>query len=308
MPVMPDDHETPATRATPTMRFAVLTDAHIGATTANRWHNRFLTDHPEETLAATVAAVNHEAPDFTIVTGDLSDTAGDDELSRARDVLNGLDAPWIVCRGNHDQHATGSNDAFARAFGDRAPVGVVGADHLPLPENIAMVVLDADWGRDGDTWRVWIPDDQVTAAVDALSERSDVPDLLIVACHFPLVRQGEYIRSRDPEGKNAGTIWEGEQVLETLASRAARTLCFTGHQHFHHITTQDGWPNWLHCTTASLAEYPAEFRLVTIDDRGVDIRTLPGAPDVVAANPPSVMWVHGRDEDREFRWAADTRA
>ena len=56
-----------------------------------------------------------------------------------------------------------------------------------------------------------------------------------VACHFPFVRQSAYIRSQAADGKNAGTLWDGEQALGRLVSLAGTTLVFTGHQHFHHI-------------------------------------------------------------------------
>jgi predicted phosphodiesterase len=281
----------------PAMRFAVVTDLHIGATTANRWHNRFLTDEPEATLAATVAAINDQQPEFVLVTGDLSDTASEQELRLARETLDGLVAPWIVSRGNHDQAAAGGSEEFQRLFGDRAPVGLVSDDLLPLPDGACLVSLDADWWTDGEQWRVFLPDEQIEQAVAALAERK--PDLLLVTCHFPFVRQSDYIRSRAEGGKNAGTLWEGEQALARLAATAGATLVFTGHQHFHHIATGE---NWLHCTTASLAEYPAEFRVVTAGPDGIQIRTLPGAPEIVAGAPVEVTWVHGRSEDRELVW------
>ena len=281
----------------PSMRFAVVTDLHIGATTANRWHNRFLTDEPEATLAATVAAINDQQPEFVLVTGDLSDTASEDELRLAREALDGLAAPWIVSRGNHDQAAAGGSEVFRRLFADRAPVGLVSDEHVTLPDGACLVSLDADWRTEGEQWRVFLPDEQIEQTISALAERT--PDLLLIACHFPFVRQSDYIRSRAEDGKNAGTLWEGEHALARLAATAGATLVFTGHQHFHHIVTG---ARWLHCTTASLAEYPAEFRMVTTGPDGVQVSTLPGAPEIVAGAPVEVTWVHGRSEDREVVW------
>jgi predicted phosphodiesterase len=280
-----------------TLRIAHVTDLHVGATTANHWHNDFLSDQPEATAAATVAAVNRERPDVVLVTGDISDTATDEQLRGARQVLDGLDAPWIVCRGNHDVSPEGDRSRFDRAFGWRAPVGLVGSDTLPLPGGVALVVLDADWRTEGDRWVVFVPEAQTDRLAARLAR--DRPELLLVVCHFPFVRQSDYIRSRDPEGKNAGTLWHGEQALEQLARQAGTTICFTGHQHFHHIATGDGW---LHCTTASLAEYPAEYRVVDIGPDDVTIGTRCAVPDLIAANPPRVTWVRGREPDRELSW------
>lgn len=284
----------------PAMRFAVVSDPHIGATTANRWHNRFLTDEPEATLEATVDAINAEQPDFVLVTGDLSDTATAEELRLARSTLDRLAAPWIVSRGNHDQAEAGDSDQFWQMFGDRAPVGLVDNDSLPMPDGVRVLSLDADWRTVGDQWRVFIPDDVIEQAVAALTQQP--PELLLVACHFPFIRQSEYIRSRAADGKNAGTLWAGETALDRLAASAGTTLVFSGHQHFHHIATG---ANWLHCTTAALAEYPAEFRVVETGPSGVRIRTLPGAPDIVAGAPVNVTWVHGLPGDREITWQPD---
>ncbi len=279
------------------MRFAVVSDLHIGATTANHWHNRFLTDEPEATLAATVDAINAEQSDFVLVTGDLSDTATDAQLRLARSTLDRLAAPWIVSRGNHDQAESGDSDQFWQLFGDRALVGLVDATSLPVPDGVRVLSLDADWRTEDGRWRVFIPDDAIDQALATLTQQP--PELLLVACHFPFIRQSEYIRSRAADGKNAGTLWEGEQALDRLTTCAGTTLAFTGHQHFHHIATG---ANWLHCTTAALAEYPAEFRIVETGPSGVRIHTLPGAPEIVAGAPVDVTWVHGLPDDRDLHW------
>lgn len=66
------------------MRFALLTDLHLGSNTSGGWHNRRLTDHPADTVRATVTAINAEAVDFTIVLGDLAEHGSEAELREAR--------------------------------------------------------------------------------------------------------------------------------------------------------------------------------------------------------------------------------
>jgi hypothetical protein len=283
----------------PPFRFAVFTDLHVGATTTNKWHNHFLTDHPEQTIAVTVAAINREHPDFVVVLGDLSDNASLPELSAARGELDRIAAPWIVCQGNHDVTDSGDRSAWDQVFGDRAPIGVLGHDTLPLPDGIRAVALEATFGEVDGQWRVTIAEELAELTLSGLRESR--PELLLVFVHFPLIRQSEHVRAYG--GKNAGTLWEGESLLAGLTASADTTLFFAGHQHFHHIVTSPSTPRWLHCTTGSQAEYPAEFRIVGIDAAGVSIHTLPGAPDVVAAAPPpQVTWVAGRPEDRESHW------
>ncbi|HBY46307.1 MAG TPA: metallophosphoesterase [Thermomicrobiales bacterium] len=282
-------------------RFAVVTDLHIGSTTANRWHNRFLTDHPEQTAETAVAAINRDAPDFVIVLGDVSDNAREEELRLARAALDRLEAPWVVCRGNHDVTAQGDRAPFDRAFAGHAPVGLADRAQLPLPGGLALAVLDAGWGQVDGRWWVNVPLEQIEAVrAGVVATR---PALLVVAGHFPFVDQAPFIRSMAADGRNAGTQTDGERTIAALAGPGYRTLLLTGHQHFHHIVASStDEPAWLHVTTASLAEYPAEYRIITIDGRRVTIETRPAAPDLVAANPPEVDWVRGREADRERVW------
>ncbi|RIK38284.1 MAG: hypothetical protein DCC58_16880, partial [Chloroflexi bacterium] len=98
-------------------RIAVLSDIHVGSTRAGGWHNRFLRDDPEETLAEVVESVNRLEPHLVLVLGDLSDTAAAAELERCRSVLEGLYAPWLVCQGNHNVTDDDDTSAFEATFG-----------------------------------------------------------------------------------------------------------------------------------------------------------------------------------------------
>jgi predicted phosphodiesterase len=282
----------------PNLRFAVFTDLHIGSDASGGWHNRRLTDDPAATVRATVAAVNAEAVDFTVVLGDLAEDGSAAELRAARAVLDGLAMPWLACRGNHDVPPDDDRAVFERVLGEHAALGgILPSAQLPLPAGVTTVVFDADWNEEGDQWRVFVPEAQVAEVLAALEAAR--PDVLLVFCHFPLVRQSQHVKLHN--GKNAGTLWDGPRLLRVLAEHCEMLLCFAGHQHFHHIERS---ATWLHCTTASLVEYPAEYRVVTIGPDSIQIETRCGAPQVVAAAPaPEVTWVAGEVDDRALAWS-----
>jgi 3',5'-cyclic AMP phosphodiesterase CpdA len=285
----------------PNLRLAVITDLHVGSDTSGSWHNRYLSDDPADTTRAAVATLNAARPDAVLVLGDLAEHGAPQELAAARAALDGLQAPWLACRGNHDRPPGGDDSGFMQALGSHAQVGVVTADTLPMPDGVMALSFAADWAHEDGRWRVAIPEAELRNALDALANTR--PALLLALCHFPFVRQSDYVRARDPQGKNAGTLWEGEAALAELAARCDALLCLAGHQHFHHIATG---ANWLHCTTAALVEYPADYRLITIGPAGVQIETRPAAPEVVAAAPPPrVTWPAGRPQDRECVWRPD---
>jgi parallel beta-helix repeat protein len=91
--------------------FAIVTDIHMGYTKpdygANGYDDRtggpsedyFLT----ERLRGIVSWINnHPEIHFVVVLGDIADTAEYSEFLTARDILNGLDVPYIPLIGNHD--------------------------------------------------------------------------------------------------------------------------------------------------------------------------------------------------------------
>jgi 3',5'-cyclic-AMP phosphodiesterase len=109
---------------------AQLSDPHIGAEWAEA--------DSVAGLAAAVASVRAmpRQPDAVLVSGDLADSAADDEYGQVRELLAPLDAPLYVLPGNHDDR-----HALRRHF------GVPGADSEPVQYSadlgpMRLVVLD----------------------------------------------------------------------------------------------------------------------------------------------------------------------
>jgi 3',5'-cyclic AMP phosphodiesterase CpdA len=74
------------------MRIIQISDSHISLDTPQRLND----------LQRCVAAVNEQAPDLVIHTGDVAHDAKPEEYQQARDALDQLQAPWFVMPGNRD--------------------------------------------------------------------------------------------------------------------------------------------------------------------------------------------------------------
>lgn len=90
-----------ATKGKKEIRFAVISDTQ-------RWY--------DETEDAVEVLNQRGDLDFVLHTGDLSDFGLKLEFEKQRDILNGLDVPYVCLLGNHDCLATGL-DVYRRIFG-----------------------------------------------------------------------------------------------------------------------------------------------------------------------------------------------
>ncbi|MCU0377800.1 MAG: PQQ-binding-like beta-propeller repeat protein [Bacteroidales bacterium] len=95
------------TSASAQLRFALVTDTHIGGTGA------------DEDLRRTVTDINGiDTIDFVIVSGDVTEFGSDAELTLVKEILEGLNKPWYIVPGNHDTKWSESGaNSFRRIFG-----------------------------------------------------------------------------------------------------------------------------------------------------------------------------------------------
>jgi len=79
------------------MRIAHISDLHIVAE-----GNTLGVAPMAENLAKVVAHINAKRPDLVLVSGDIANTAKLDETKRAAGILAGLEVPYYLTPGNHD--------------------------------------------------------------------------------------------------------------------------------------------------------------------------------------------------------------
>ncbi|HYY22769.1 MAG TPA: phosphodiesterase [Thermoleophilaceae bacterium] len=189
-----------------------LSDPHIGA----EWEAE---GDPVAGLAAAVESVRSmPPPDAVLVSGDLTDNAGDVEYEQVRELLAPLRAPLYVLPGNHDDRG-----ALRRHF------GVPGASGDPVQYSVdlgplRLVVLDTT--RPGED----------TGALDAerlgwldaeLAEAPESPTLL--AMHHPPLVTGvpawDELGLPTADRRALGEVLERHgQVRRVVAGHVHRTM------------------------------------------------------------------------------------
>ncbi|MDR1860579.1 MAG: PQQ-binding-like beta-propeller repeat protein [Bacteroidales bacterium] len=113
------------------VKFAFLTDIHLSPNTAS-----------ERNLLQIVAEINAAQYDFTIVTGDLTNTGSDAELNAVKAALDGLVKPVHVISGNHETNWSESacmtfnrlwgDDKFVFEYGGYAFVGLSTGPYMKM--------------------------------------------------------------------------------------------------------------------------------------------------------------------------------
>ncbi len=140
-----DDDDTTAGPEPEAFAIAILTDTHVGEGFLDYGDPGFddaagnAQDHgPTERLAEAVAKVNAAVDEHGVrvvmALGDFTDSAERSELARAREILDGLDVPYVPLIGNHDMwpYAWTDGESFVEAEGPTgdALFDEVFADHF----------------------------------------------------------------------------------------------------------------------------------------------------------------------------------
>lgn len=286
-------------------RFAQISDLHLGGAGTGNWPNRTLLDHAAVLTGEVIAALN-AAPDFVVVTGDLTEHGDARGFALARALLDRLRMPYYVVPGNHDVLPPDARDHFRAAF-----VGRLSGERLFgawEAGGVRCVGLDPWWHHPDDGEReAWstghhaaaLPTEQLRWLAAELRAHPRQPTLVFL--HYPLVPIAARFRVHRPQ--DAGHLQNGAAVLSLLGGHPQVRAVFCGHQHFHQITREPtAGGGLLHCQLGAMVEYPLAWREVTVDARWLTIATRPApAGELRARSLAGAPWVCGDEEDRAAR-------
>lgn len=208
------------------IRFAVISDTQ-------RWY--------DETADAVEALNGRGDLDFVLHAGDMADFGMKAEFERMRDILDGLDVPYVAIIGNHDCLATGE-DLFEEIFGD--------FDFAFTEGNVRVVCMNTnalEFDRDEPVPDFSFLEEQILE-FPANAEKS------VVAMHSrPFTEQFDNNVAR---------------VFEYAVSRMpGLQFCVNGHSHTYDVAEPFG-DGVLYYGCENIAK--RSYLLITIDDNGYD--------------------------------------
>ncbi len=178
---------------------------------------------------ALVQAVEEQAPDAVVCTGDLTAQGTPEEFEAACGLLRPVFAarPSMVVPGNHDTY-TGdavASGALEHYFGEWLGQGSWPRLHL-LGEDVAVVALQVCEPRMDSAGRV--PQDQIDGLAAVFQDPSIGDRAVFVALHYPLRGRGG-----EPYGPRARALFGARELEAALGPHAGRLSAIL-HGHEHH--------------------------------------------------------------------------
>jgi len=291
-------------------KFVQISDPHLGSQTDGRWNNGFLCTMMPDVMRTLRRDLREIRPDFILATGDLASKPSRDAVFAARDLIDWLGYPYYPMGGNHDFVVDESRDWFRDAYHAHLPGK---RTYYSFSHNgLHFSVLDPLWlwsdgsqrpsrqprtdevpetGENRGRWAV--PIEQLAWLDADLGVHEAQP--AIVVCHYPAI--GIPARLSRPGMANAGHLENGGELIALFNRHDNVRAMIAGHLHMNIIEEVNGV---MHVVTASLPEYPVEYREVAVHDDRMEIVTRGLSDPGFAARSliDDNTWTSGEAQDR----------
>ncbi len=199
------------------------------------------------TNRSAVRQINLRQPDFTIVNGDLSSWFTEDEFGIAKQMLDKLQMPYYVLRGNHDRQGAEPEDWFMKVFQlersyysfEHGGFLFIGLDSVRLKDGLEEIGAE-EWA--------WLE--------NLLKERSSLPTFIF--SHYQMGIGAPGINKNDQK-----------RFLDLLSRNPQVVACFYGHTHGARIVDlKVGDRSLPQIIVPTTKEYPGGFGLVRVFETG----------------------------------------
>lgn len=228
-------------RQSDTLKFAVVTDTHIGK------------PGNDKGLAAIVRDINDNPKiDFVLHAGDVSDFGDEDQLEEAKRLMDGLDKPYYIVPGNHDTGWSSSGGLiYDKLWEDQKFLEDIGGVRF----------IGLSTGPYGRMTRGYVPLDQMRW-LDSLVQVTPKDQPVVLLTHYPL----------DDKMSNYEELIDKLKKLNTVA-------VFVGHGHVNRIYDFGGITGIM-TRTAQLRESTLAYNSVLLTQDSVQVKMVEvGGPE-----------------------------
>jgi predicted phosphodiesterase len=280
--------------------FALISDPHVtipnprtGWTVPTEQIEPTMYAESVQLLEAAIAEINALPDlDFVLIAGDLTKDSEPYNHHRARELFSRFRKPVYCVSGNHDQPRPARLRPAALLDPDVTPVGTAEIPRLygdfgfndtqrtayscdPTPDVHLICICSAkpddDRGYIAPEVLAWLDDD--------LAQQRDRERETIVMLHHSII---DHVPN---ESVNPTFSWfhvENSPALKALLRRHGVRITLTGHLHIQDVKEESGLHN---IVTASLAGYPHAYRIMTLKDGALEVRSrrlqsIPSQPDL----------------------------
>lgn len=280
--------------------FALITDPHVAVANPDTGWTRFaIPNEPTmyaqsvELLETAIAEINALPElDFVLVAGDLTKDSEPYNHDRARELLTRFRTPVFCISGNHDQPRPErlrppeyldpdvtpvTTSEFARLYGDFGfrDTGRAAYSCDPTPD-IHLIGLCSPKPDDD---RGWIAPEVLAWLDHDLEQQRTGERETIVMLHHSII---DHVPNESLDPVFSWFHVENAVALKAILRKHRVRLTFTGHLHIQDVKQEGDLYN---IVTASLAGYPHAYRIMTLRDGALDIRSrrlqsIPSCPDL----------------------------
>ena len=198
------------------------------------------------TNEAAVEEINASEAELVVVTGDLSTWFTEPEFQAMKQILDQLNMPYHVIRGNHDRVENYPEDYFLKVFG--LEKGWYSFDH----QGFHFVCLDDN--RLSDGWQAF-PEEEFQWLEQDLQAHRQMPAFVFV--HRPMAAAWVDV-DKDIRARFLSILGQNPQVVGV----------FNGHSHRAKVTVVAETGSVPHVEVPATKEYPSGYALVRVFEGG----------------------------------------
>ena len=231
-----------------TLDLVQISDTHISSDRQNTAYKAL--GSSGELLKDAIEQINDiKGLDFVLFTGDMVDSATEENYHKFYKLLTKLKYPSLNCFGNHDFHGDMTKEEVLETVKNYNPNYTFSDSYYAFSPktDYRIIILDATME---DSANGTLPQEQLQFLDNELNQNQD--KIVVIALHHPSV---------EPFVASEHSLLNAKEFNEILLKYKNPIIVLSGH---YHATRLHHWGNLVFVSTPALVTYPMAFRHIKI--------------------------------------------